>query len=222
MRRGIATLVITALACGAAVTAHAAAGADGAKTSAADTAHAAPAHPPLPSGHPGTAPAHGTAGPAPKPFKIVVPPGTPKVKSVTLGIRHRVFHDFAEEDEARMREPFTIGDTPYSATVMDFLPDFVIDVGARRITSRSNEPRNPAVRIIVRENGVPQDTSWAFLNMPPHFAARSLLAFKLLRIDFTDRPPLLADTSSLAHPRADSSAARARPPDTASAKKSKP
>ena len=48
----------------------------------------------------------------------------------------------------------------------------------------------------MRENGVPRDTTWAFLNMPPHFAARSLLAFKILRIDFADRPPLLPDTSS--------------------------
>ena len=209
-----------------------------AAATAADTAHAAPAHPALPSGHPDMAPAQGAnphganphgasphgmgGGGAPaKPFKIVVPPGTPKVKTVTLGIRHRVFHDFAESDEAPLREPFTIGDTPYSAIVTDFLPDFVMDVSARRITSRSNEPRNPAVRIIVRENGVAQDTSWAFLNMPPHFSPHSLLAFKLLRIDFADRPPLLADTSAIARPRPDSVAAPARPPDTSSAK-SKP
>ena len=239
MRVWRAVLVTTAFTWCVAGTVASAAGA--ATAPAADTTHAAPAQPALPPGHPGMAPAPGAnphgagahghdagphgAGPggAPaKPFKIVVPPGTPKVKTVTLGIRHRVFHDFAESDEARLREVFTIGDTPYSAIVTDFLPDFVIDVSARRITSRSNEPRNPAVRIIVRENGVVQDTSWAFLNMPPHFSAHSLLAFKLLRIDFADRPPLLADTSAIAHPQPDSAAAHARPHDPSAAGTSKP
>ena len=179
---------------------------------AADSARAAP-HPALPPGHPGSAGPH--AGPAPgapsKPFKVVIPAGTPRVKAVTLGVRHRVFHDFAEVDEAPLRKPFAIGDTPYSATITDFLPDFVIDVATRSITSRSNEPRNPAVRIIVREDGLPRDTTWAFLNMPPHFAARSLLAFKILRIDFTDRPPLAADSTVLgARPARPDSSARKR------------
>jgi hypothetical protein len=157
-------------------------------------------------------------GAAAKPFKVVVPGGTPRVKTITLAIRHRVYHDFVEADEVGLRELFTIGDSPYSATVTDFLPDFVIDVDARRITSRSNEPKNPAVRIMVRENGVLQDTTWAFLNMPPHFSARSLLAFKIMRIDFADRPPVFADTSSTAAP-----AARTAPPaDTSSRGKSKP
>ena len=242
MKMWHALLVTASLAWSASGATEPAAGADPAQAPGADTTHAAPSHPALPPGHPDMAPAqganphaagahdmnpHGTsphgasAGGAPaKPFKIVVPPGTPKVKTVTLGIRHRVFHDFAESDEARLREPFRIGDTPYSAIVTDFLPDFVMDVSARRITSRSNEPRNPAVRIIVRENGVARDTSWAFLNMPPHFSAHSLLAFKLLRIDFTDRPPLLADTSAIARPRPDSAAAR--PSGSSSAGTSKP
>jgi hypothetical protein len=221
--------------------------ADTSKAPAADTARAAPAPPVSPHGHGGMAappPGHGGMGTPPpghggmaaappgggksgavgKPFKIVVPSGTPRVKTVTLAIRHRVFHDFVEADEVRLRELFTIGDTPYSATVTDFLPDFVIDVDARRITSRSNEPKNPALRIVVREDGVVQDTTWAFLNMPPHFSARSLLAFKIMRIDFADRPPVLADTSSTARPPSDPApAARSAPPaDTSSAGKSKP
>ena len=55
-----------------------------------------------------------------------------------------------------------------------------------------------------------------------HFAAKSLLAFKLLRVDFADRPPLLADTSALAHPRPDSAATRAPASDSSSGRKSKP
>jgi hypothetical protein len=171
-------------------------GADSTRAPAADSALAALAHPMNPHAHGGAMMPGGSGPSAGTPFKIVVPHGGPKVKSVTLGIRHRVFHDFAESDEARMHEPFAIGDTPYSAVVTDFLPDFVVDVSARRITSRSNELKNPAVRIVVRENGVIKDTTWAFRNMPPHFAMKSLLAFKILRIDFTDRPPLLPDTTA--------------------------
>jgi hypothetical protein len=131
---------------------------------------------------------------------------------VTLGVRHRVYHDFTETRVVKLREPFAIGDTPYSATVLDFIPDFVLDLDAGRITSRSTEPRNPAFRIVVREGGAPTDTAWAFLNMPPHFAPKSLLAFKVMRIDFADRPPL-PDTSAATRKPAprDTSAAGAKP-----------
>jgi hypothetical protein len=100
-----------------------------------------------------------------------------------------------------MGKSFQIGDTRFSATVTDFEPDFVIDLPTHSITSRSIEPQNPAFRLIVREQGQPQDTTWAFLNMPPHFARNSLLAFEILRIDFAGRPPLLRDTTALGRPK---------------------
>jgi hypothetical protein len=209
---------------------------------AADTARAAPpphggAQPPSPHGSPhgGTAAPsphgspHGGAPPASggmagRRFKVVIPPGSPKVRSVTLGVRHRVYHDFVDTRVVRMREPFAIGDTPFSATVLDFVPDFVLDLDAGRITSRSTEPRNPAFRIVVREEGVPTDTTWAFLNMPPHFAPKSLLAFKVMRIEFTDRPSL-PDTSAARKPAARDTSRAASPqpaPDSASTGRAKP
>jgi hypothetical protein len=84
--------------------------------------------------------------------------------------------------------------------VVEFVPDFSMDLKSKKVVSRSNELRNPAFRIIVRERGVPQDTSWAFVNMPPHFARNSMLAFKVLRVDFTGRAPLIAD-STVAAPK---------------------
>jgi hypothetical protein len=143
------------------------------------------------------APGGAAKGPKAKPFKIVVPKGSPRVLKVSLGVRHRVFADFAERSEATLGKVFQIGDSRYSATVTDFEPDFVIDLPSHSITSRSTEPRNPAFRIIVRDQGVPQDTTWAFLNMAPHFTRNSLLAFEILRIDFADRPPLLRDSTDL-------------------------
>jgi hypothetical protein len=175
---------------------------------AADSSHATPAQVPAAGAAPhdvvhmhGAPAPPAPGGPKPKPLKIVVPKGSPKVLKVSLGVRHRVFPDFAEKCEAVMGKSFQIGDTRFSATVTDFEPDFVIDLPTHSITSRSIEPQNPAFRLIVREQGQPQDTTWAFLNMPPHFARNSLLAFEILRIDFAGRPPLLRDTTALGRPK---------------------
>lgn len=132
----------------------------------------------------------GTAGskPAGKP---------PKVTAVTLGVRHRVFPGFGELKRVEMNKRFQVGDTEFAAEIVEFQPDFTIQLKPRKkITSRSNEPNNPAFRIIVREKGSPRDTVWAFFNSPPHFAAKSLLAFQVLKIEFEDRPPLEPDTTS--------------------------
>ncbi|MBI5710479.1 MAG: hypothetical protein HZC42_09280 [Candidatus Eisenbacteria bacterium] len=121
-----------------------------------------------------------------------------KVEAVTFEIRHRIFPGFREQDQVKLKEDFQVGDTPYSARVVEFVPDFAMDLKSRKVLSRSNEPKNPAFRIIVREKGVPQDTTWAFLNMPPHFARKSMLAFQVLRIDFADRPPIVSGDSTKA------------------------
>lgn len=187
-------------------------GASGGAGSPADTARAAPSPAPgsraaphdvvhMHGGTPPAAPGGAAKGPKPKPFKIVVPKGSPRVLKVSLGVRHRVFADFAEKSEAPMGKVFQIGDSRYSATVTDFEPDFVIDLPSHSITSRSTEPRNPAFRIIVRDQGVPEDTTWAFLNMAPHFTRNSLLAFEILRIEFADRPPLVRDSTDLGRPK---------------------
>lgn len=144
--------------------------------------------------------------------------GPPQVTGVTLMIRHRAFPDFFDVDSVGLKEDFQVGDTPYSARVVEFVPDFAISLKSRRVLSRTNEPNNPAFRIIVREKGVPQDTVWAFFNMPPHFARKSLLAFMVGRIDFKGRPPMIVGDSTASRvprphaARADSAASRARRP----------
>jgi hypothetical protein len=131
-----------------------------------------------------------------KPFRVDLPSGLPQVTKVILEIHHRVFHDFIEARQVGLKEKFQVGDSDYSAEVTHFVPDFAIDVATRRITTVSTEPRNPAFRVVVRERGVLRDTTWAFLEGPPHFAARSLLAFQIVRIDFKDRPPVMRDTTT--------------------------
>lgn len=118
-----------------------------------------------------------------------------KLKEVTLVVRHRVFHDFAEQITTRLTAPFPISDTEYSATVDRYVPDFAMDIKNGKVISRTAEANNPAVRVIIRQKGVVQDTTWALLDMPPHFGRKSMLAFQLTRLDYTSGKPIVAKTT---------------------------
>jgi len=119
----------------------------------------------------------------------------PKLDAVTLGVRHRVFHDFYDAQKVKLNQDFPLGDSEYRARVIQYLPDFQMDLEHHKFFSLSDQPRNPAFRIVVRKGSTPHDTSWAFLKSPPHFSAKSYFAFQVLRIDFVGHPPLVADTT---------------------------
>lgn len=118
------------------------------------------------------------------------------VKSVTLAMRHRVFKTFSDVQAVSLNKEFLVGDSDFSARVVRYVPDFAMDLKSGKVVSRSKEPKNPAFQIIVKEKKVAQDTTWAFLNMPPHFGRKSMLAFKIVRIDFVGAPPVVADTTT--------------------------
>jgi hypothetical protein len=115
-----------------------------------------------------------------------------KVAHVDLVIRHRVFTDFVDQVKAVPAKPFGVGDTDYSATVIQYVPDFAMDIESGRIYSRTDQPNNPAFKIAVRQKDAPVDTTWALLDMPPHFARKSMLSFQVMRIEYTSGKPLLA------------------------------
>ena len=143
-------------------------------------------------------PKQGAAAPAPaKPAaKPAVKPGAgPRLKTVTLAIRHRVFHEFADQQAIPLNKDFLVGDTEFTARVIQYVPDFAMDLSTHKVVSRSQEPKNPAFKIVVREGKTYRDTTWAMLSLPPHFARNSYLAFKVMRIDFTDREALVADSA---------------------------
>ncbi len=137
------------------------------------------------------------------------PAAKPRVKTVTFSIRHRVFHDFRDLQTVRLNQDFILGDTDYQARIVRYVPEFEMDLASRKVVSRSDQPRNPAFEVIVRKGGVPQDTTWAFLNMPPHFGRRSYFAFHVVRIDFLGHEPMVADTLTAPAAAAADSAARA-------------
>jgi hypothetical protein len=119
-----------------------------------------------------------------------------RLDAVTLLIRHRVFHDFRDVQRVKLKQDFIVGDTDFSARVVQYVPDFAMDLGSRKIFSRTDQPNNPAFKIIVFKNKVPQDTTWALLNMPPHFARKSLFGFLVARIDFHGRAPVVRDSTA--------------------------
>ncbi len=145
---------------------------------------AAPASKPEPAGQ--GAPPSAKAGAA------------PKLQSVTLAIRHRIFHEFADQQTAVLNKDFVVGDTEMTGRIVQYVPDFMMDLKNHKIISRSPEPKNPAFKIVVRDKGKAVDTTWAMLSLPPHFARKSYLAFKVMRIDFIGREPLLADSAQSA------------------------
>lgn len=127
---------------------------------------------------------------------LVATAGAPKeparVKAVTVLIRNRVFHEFFDKQIVALNEEFQVGDTDYTAELVEYVPDFAIDIKAHKVTTRSTEPNNPAFHIIVKEKGAPTDTVWAFLNTPPHFARKSMLAFKIHEIEFIGHKKIVA------------------------------
>jgi hypothetical protein len=152
--------------------------------------------------------AFGASAPAPASKSPAAPTsGAPaKVKSVTLTMKHRVYANFTDLQTVTLQKEFYIGDSDYSAKVIRYVPDFMMELKSGKVVSRSNQPKNPAFEIIVREKNVPKDTTWAFMNMPPHFARNSLLAFKIVRIDLIGAPPVVADTTKVAPAASDVSA----------------
>ena len=121
--------------------------------------------------------------------------GPAKLKVVTLHVFNRVFANFHDKVQALPNREFRIGDTEYTGRVIEFVPDFSMDLKSHKIITRSGEPKNPAFHVVVYKSGVPQDTSWAFFNMPPHYGTRDVLAFVATDIQFVNRPPLVSGDS---------------------------
>jgi len=119
----------------------------------------------------------------------------PRVKTVTFHVFHRVFQNFQDRITVPLRQDFRIGDSEYTGRVIEWVPDFTMDLKTRKVVSRGHEPKNPAFRIVVRKAGLARDTVWAFFNMPPHFAPKSQIGFMATEIRFLDRPALQSQDS---------------------------
>jgi len=122
------------------------------------------------------------------------------LQQITLRVTHRIFLGYQEEFSVKPGEKFQLSDSEYSAVVAEFVPDFAIDTTAHRVISRSQEVKNPAVKVIVYKEGKKVEEVWAFRKGagPPHFSPRSFLAFEILELKLktgeTLQPPDSSDT----------------------------
>lgn len=91
----------------------------------------------------------------------------PEIAAAWVGVRIRVI-----ERESGAEETFDIplggadllGESGLVLSAGIFLPDFILD--EHGITSRSAEPVNPAVRVVISEDGMDDFEGWLFAAMP--------------------------------------------------------
>jgi hypothetical protein len=92
---------------------------------------------------------------------------SPEIADAWAGVRIRVI-----DRETGAEQTFDIplggadllGDCGLVLSAGVFLPDFILDEDG--ITSRSTEPLNPAVRVVISEDGMEDFEGWLFAAMP--------------------------------------------------------
>lgn len=120
----------------------------------------------MPPGHPpGEMPAMSPHGEMPKTTKTVTVPDSVKGKwsKVKLVIEDREARK-SSEYTVNLGSELTIPGSGIKVAVREFLPDFTMD--GSTMTSKSNEPNNPALRIEVFENGKSIHTGWLYSKFP--------------------------------------------------------
>ncbi|MZG30683.1 MAG: hypothetical protein F3741_07725 [Nitrospinae bacterium] len=101
--------------------------------------------------------------------KIVVPDESEgKWKAVKLLIKNKKDEARNEMKTVNLGSKFELEDSGINVTVGPFLPNFVMSKGA--YTSKGNDLINPAVQLVVEQNGKTLYTGWAFAKYPTMYA----------------------------------------------------
>ncbi len=91
----------------------------------------------------------------------------PEIAAAWSGVRVQVVEfetDDAQVFDIVLGDTVELGDSGLTLTAHAFVPDFVMDEGG--ITSRSADPNNPAVRVLISEDGAVDYEGWLFASMP--------------------------------------------------------
>ena len=105
----------------------------------------------------------------------------PEITAAWSGVRLQVVESETGDAQAfdiPLGDTVELGGSGLTLTAVAFVPDFVMDEGG--ITSRSADPNNPAVRVVISEAGAADYEGWLFAAMPgihpyPHERYRVLL-----------------------------------------------
>jgi len=96
-------------------------------------------------------------------------------------IGSRLYPEWREEQRLHLGELFYLGDSEYTARLRRFVAD--LRIGEKgEILSASADLANPAVQVFVYHDSTTADSTWAFLNFPPHFSPRSFFTFQLKEV----------------------------------------
>ena len=100
---------------------------------------------------------------------VVVPDGVRgKWKAVKLLVKNKKDEERNEMKTITLGSSFELEDSGIRVTVGPFLPNFVMSQKA--YTSSGNELTNPAVQLVVEQNGKTLYTGWAFAKYPTMYA----------------------------------------------------
>ena len=100
---------------------------------------------------------------------VVVPDGVKgKWKAVKLLFKNKKDEERNEMKTITLGSSFELEDSGIKVTVGPFLPNFVMSQKA--YTSSGNELTNPAVQLVVEQNGKTLYTGWAFAKYPTMYA----------------------------------------------------
>ena len=100
---------------------------------------------------------------------VVVPDGVKgKWKAVKLLVKNKKDEERNEMKTITLGSSFELEDSGIRVTVGSFLPNFVMSQKA--YTSSGNELTNPAVQLVVEQNGKTLYTGWAFAKYPTMYA----------------------------------------------------
>ena len=92
-----------------------------------------------------------------------------------------LYPNWKEEQRLHLDQLFYLGDSEFTARIRRFVPDFRIGEKGE-ILSVSSQLNNPAVQVVIYHDSTATDSTWAFLNFPPHYSARSFFTFQLKEI----------------------------------------
>ncbi|MFB3923024.1 MAG: cytochrome c biogenesis protein ResB [Terriglobia bacterium] len=82
----------------------------------------------------------------------------------------------------RPDEAITLGDSGVQVALADFVPDFVLQ--GNQLSTRSNEPNNPAIRLQLTQAGGKRSSVWVFPKAPEmNFADESGIVFTLRDVE---------------------------------------
>jgi hypothetical protein len=107
------------------------------------------------------------------------------INSLTVEVRNIYHPDYHETITTKMNKEEYVGDTNYSFRAVQFYPTFSILESTKQIVSLSDEPKNPAFKIKIYEEGELIEETWAFYGtLAPHFSSSSFLIFHVSSFEY--------------------------------------